>query len=86
MNNIYISEATLNDVDNDQNVLTILRTPILRAIALAQDFEKKGALAFNDSLLTDVIEKLDTILAESINPTQEQLDQASRHFIERNSE
>ena len=84
MSNIYINNAVQEDVENDQNVLTSLRTPILNAIHLAQDLEKKGAMAYNDDVLIDIVEKLDSILSDNIDPIQQQLDSASCYFIERN--
>ncbi|MAK49767.1 hypothetical protein [Marinobacter sp.] len=76
MNNIYITEATTDDIQNDQWILLEIRGKITDAIHHAQKLQKKGAMAYNPDFLTKTIDALDNITADIITPLQDKLDDA----------
>ena len=76
MNNIYIREASTDDVQNDQWVVLEIRAKINDAIHHAQKLQKDDAMAYNSDFLTNTIDALDSIVADIITPIQSTLDEA----------
>ena len=76
MNNIYIREASTDDVQNDQWVVLEIRAKINDAIHHAQKLHKDDAMAYNSDFLTNTIDALDNIVADIITPIQSTLDEA----------
>ena len=79
MTNIYIEQGIIEDCHNDQNVILTLRTKIHDAIRETEKYRDAGAMAFNGSLLVEVIDKLDDILAEVIQPIETLADEGERY-------
>ena len=79
MTNIYIDQGMIEDCHNDQNIILTLRTRIHDAIRETEKYRDAGAMAYNDSLLFEVIDKLDDILAEVIQPVETLIDEGERH-------
>lgn len=77
--NIYIEQGIIDDCHNDQNVILTLKTKIHEAIKQTEQFRDAGAMAYNDSLLVEVIDKLDDILADVIDPVQDAIDEGERY-------
>lgn len=75
MSNIYIEQGIVDDCHNDMNITMTLRDYIHEAIKVTRNYQDQGAMAFNDELLTDVIAKLDDILAEQIAPVDEKIEE-----------
>lgn len=73
--NIYIEQGIIDDCHNDLNITMTLRDYIHEAIKVTQKYQDQGAMAFNDELLTDIIAKLDDILAEQIAPVDEKIEE-----------
>ena len=79
MTNIYIEQGIAQDCHNDQNVILSLRTKIHDAIRETEKYRDAGAMAYNESLLTEVIDKLDDILADVIQPVETLIDEGERY-------
>ena len=79
MTNIYIDQGIIDDCHNDLNITMTLRDCIHDAIKVTTKFQDDGAMAFNDELLTDVIAKLDDILAEQIAPIDSKIEEGMNH-------
>jgi hypothetical protein len=79
MTNIYIDQGIIEDCHNDQHVILTLRTKIHDAIRDAEKYRDAGAMAYNGSLLLEVIDKLDDILAEVIQPVETLVDEGERY-------
>ena len=75
MTNVYIDSGIVDDCHNDMNITMTLRDCIQEAIKVTRRYQDAGAMAFNDELLTDVIAKLDDILAEQISPIDEKIEE-----------
>ncbi len=70
-------EATMNDIENDRNIIFTLRTDTIGLVHKLQDFQKKEAFAIEQGdLLTQVIDKLDDILADVCEPKEKELNEA----------
>ena len=70
-------EATMNDIENDRNIIFTLRTDTIELVHKLQDFQKKQAFAIEQgNLLTQVIDRLDDILADVCEPKEEELNKA----------
>ncbi len=85
MTNIYIDQGIIEDCHNDQNIILTLRTKIHDAISETQKFHDVGAMAYNDSLLEEVINKLDDILADVIQPVETMVDEGERYHEANNN-
>jgi hypothetical protein len=79
MTNIYIEQGIIDDCHNDQNVILTLRTKIHEAIRETEKYRDAGAMAYNESLLVEVIDKLDDILADVIQPIETLIDEGERY-------
>ena len=79
MTNIYIDQGIIDDCHNDQNIILTLRTKIHDAIRETEKYRDAGAMAYNDSLLLEVIDKLDDILADVIQPVETLIDEGERY-------
>ena len=79
MTNIYIDQGIIDDCHNDQNIILTLRTKIHDAIRETEKYRDAGAMAYNDALLVDVIDKLDDILADVIQPVETLIDEGERY-------
>ena len=77
--NMYIDQGMEQDAQNDQHVILELRTKVGHAIIHAQKLKDAGAMAYYDELLTDVIDKLDDILADVIQPIETKVDEGLRY-------
>ena len=75
MTNIYIDQGIIDDCHNDLNITMTLRDCIHDAIKVA----------FNDELLTDVIAKLDDILAEQIAPIDAKIEEGMSYHEANNN-
>lgn len=84
MTNIYIDQGIEQDAHNDMNIVLQLRTQIGNAIHHAQKAQNAGAMAYNESMLDEVIDKLDDILANIIQPVETLIEQGERYH-EQNS-
>tara|TARA_B100000927_G_C16174579_1_gene352813 strand:- start:192 stop:455 length:264 start_codon:yes stop_codon:yes gene_type:complete len=79
MTNMYIDQGIEQDAQNDQNIILELRTKVGDAIFHAQKLQSAGAMAYYDELLTDVIDQLDDILADVIQPIETKVDEGLRY-------
>ncbi len=79
MRNVYIDQGIIDDCHNDQNIILTLRTKIHDAVLQTEKFRDAGAMAYNDTVLTEVIDKLDDILAEVIQPVETMIDEGERY-------
>ena len=79
MTNIYIDQGIIDDCHNDQNIILTLRTKIHDAIRETEKYRDAGAMAYNGTLLVDVIDKLDDILADVIQPVETLIDEGERY-------
>lgn len=80
MTNIYIDEGTREDMHNDCMVVITAKTAITEAVQRLQALERSQAMAYNCQLLTDIIHKMDDILAGDLNDIEQSLTQADDHF------
>jgi hypothetical protein len=83
--NEYIDQAIVDDCHNDLMVTMTLRSCIQDAIKVTMKFQSEGAMAFNGELLTDVIAKLDDILAEQIAPIDQKIEEGISFHEERSN-
>ena len=79
MTNIYIDQGIIDDCHNDQNIILTLRTKIHDAIRETEKYRDAGAMAYNGTLLVDVIDRLDDILADVIQPVENLIDEGERY-------
>ena len=73
--NPYIEQGIIQDCDNDFNLVAQMRAIIHEGINFAKKHQDQGAMAFNDHFFEDMIEKLDDILADTLAPVQDQIEQ-----------
>ena len=85
MTNIYIDQGIEQDAQNDMNIILELRTKVGDAIHHAQKLQSAGAMAYNDTLLVDVIDKLDDILADVIQPVETLVEEGLNHHEQANN-
>ena len=79
MTNLYIDQGIEQDAQNDMNIILELRTKVGDAIQHAQKLQAAGAMAYNGNLLEDVIDKLDDILADVIQPVETLVEEGLNH-------
>ena len=79
MTNLYIDQGIEQDAQNDMNIILELRAKVGDAIHHAQKLQSAGAMAYNDTLLVDVIDKLDDILADVIQPVEKLVEEGLNH-------
>jgi len=77
--NPYIEQGILDDCDNDFNIVSHIRTLVNEGIHYCKKHKDMGALAYNDHLFDDVINKLDSILADHVSPVQNQIEEGFTH-------
>lgn len=82
MTNIYISEGTRDDMHNDCMVILEAKTAIADAIQRLHTLTNNSAMAYNDSLLPNLVDALDNILANDIQSVEQSLTAADQHFYE----
>lgn len=86
MSNPYITHGIVEDVHNDQMVTMILRDGITDLIQKITPLRNDRAMAYHDSLVANIIEKLDTIISDDIHPVVRELTDADQHFIDQSKE
>jgi|LUMI01.1.fsa_nt_gb hypothetical protein len=73
--NPYIEQGIIQDCDNDYHLVAQMRTLMHDAINFAKKHQDQGAMAYNDHFFEDMIEKLDDVLADTLAPVQDQIEQ-----------
>ena len=86
MSNPYITHGIAEDVHNDQMVTMILRDGITDLSQKITPLCNDRAMAYHDSLVANIIEKLDTIINDDIHPVVRELTDADQHFIDQSKE
>ena len=77
----------MNDIENDRNIIFTLRTDTIGLVHKLQDFQKKEAFAIEQGdLLSQVIDKLDDILADVCGPKDKQIVKARQYHDQHNDQ
>ena len=80
MTNVYIEQGTKEDMHNDCMVVLTAKTAIAEAVHRLQYLERNQAMAYNSELITNIIDKMDNILAVELNSIEQSLTQADDYF------
>ena len=83
MTNKYITEGCMNDIINDENIMLDIKTKINDTRMQIIKYKDQGALAYNDDVLADMLDKLDDINATIISPVENQLREGEAYFTEK---
>jgi hypothetical protein len=83
--NKYILEGCQDDVINDDNVMLDIKTKINDSCMQISKYINQGALAYYDATLMDIVDKLDDINANIIEPLQSKIRDGDAYFTEKNN-
>lgn len=80
MTNQYISEGILQDAYNDHEIVREIRNGLHELSAMCNKFEYDGSMAYNRELTEKVNDSITHILNAHVEPIEEQINEAIRHF------
>lgn len=73
--NDYIDNGQEQDCHNDVNVISQIKGRLLEVIKECQSLADKGAMAYHETLPTDIRDALDDILADVVKPVEDAADE-----------
>lgn len=82
--NKYITEGTIDDINNDRMITMHIRDCFNDAFKRMREYEDMGAMAYNEDIIHRLMTTLDDALYEILTPVERLLDEGEHHNEGRN--